>query len=124
MNGRSMTLEECKKRIIDEGIGAARIDYKDGPKLQGSIAGFEACRATKLDELLDLLKAAEAASRDARHRVAPDYWWFRCYELEVEWVCNCLSAVLQNEELVPLITPTVRGYMKVANIVGVQKVDD
>lgn len=89
-------------------------------KLRGSVAGFEACRGQSLDGLRDVLEAAKTATRDAYAREADDYWWFRCYQLEVEWVCNVVSCVLMNEGLPTIVHPTARGMMTAAEIVGVR----
>ena len=106
-------------RVVSDGIQAARHDYEDGgDKLNGSIAGFEACRGESPIGLAALLDAASTATRDARGREAADYWWFRCYELEVEWVCNCVSAMLHNEGLPTIVNPTYRGAMKAAEVLG------
>ena len=54
--------------------------------------------------------------------VKDNYWWFRCFQLEVEWVCNVVSAMLMNEgHHTPLLSwlPTANGAMKAASIVGI-----
>ena len=37
------------------------------------------------------------------------YWYARCFALEVEWVCNVVSAMLMNEGRPTIVTPTARG---------------
>lgn len=49
-----------------------------------------------------------------------DYWYHRYYTLQIEWVLNVLSAAYYNENKPVLITPTVRGMIKAANILGVK----
>jgi len=118
-----MTIERFLSRVIDDGIAAAKDDYTrpdQEEKLRGSIAGFEACRGKNAEGLKELLESSRTATQDAHQREAADYWWYRCYELEVEWVCNCFSAILANEGLPVIITPTARGTMKAAEIVGVK----
>lgn len=108
--------------VIDEGIMAARRDYlrpDQEEKLRGSIAGFEACRGLSPLELSDLLDASKTSSEDAR-RSRGDFWWYRCYELEVKWVCNVVSAMLHNEGKPMIVNPTARGSMTAANILGVR----
>ena len=109
-------------RVIDDGIAAATADYKDAPnKLEGAVAGFEACRGKSPTELQKLFEV----SNDRAHRAyvlehdLNNYWRERCYALEVEWVCNVVSATLLNQGLPLIITPTARGYMKAAEILGV-----
>jgi hypothetical protein len=118
-----MTYLEFLSRVIDEGIAAAQHDYaKDERKRSGSIAGFETCRNKTPDELKLLMESASVATRDAYHNDdRKDYWWYRCYELEVEWVCNVVSAMLMNQKLPVIITPTCRGVMQAAKILGAAK---
>jgi hypothetical protein len=128
----ALTMAQVLARVIDDGIAAARRDYtkpRQKAMLEGSIEGFEACRACDFELLPDLLIRARNETL-AAHRLSqeqeespPDvdaYWRVRCYELEVEWVCNVVSAVLVNQGEQPIITPTARGVMKAAEIVGVR----
>lgn len=111
------------KRAINEGIGAAKADYpwkKNKDKREGSIAGFEACRDKQPLELLELYKEACEYANRAFVEQAEDYWWFRCYQLEVEWICNVVSAVMVNEGKPPILShlPTCRGVMQAASILN------
>lgn len=117
-----MEFDAFLTRVINEGIEGARVSYTSQaqkPKLDGSIAGFEACRGKSVSELKLLLEASQTASEDARRGKERNYWWYRCYESEVEWVCNCVSAALMNSGQPPIIPPTARGLMKAASILGV-----
>lgn len=116
-------------RIIDDGIEAAKHDYnkpRDEKKLQGSIAGFEACRGKQPQEIVDLWTSAakEAAIRmgsdDQEGHLHDSYWYWRCYGLEVEWVLNCLSVALKTSLLSHL--PTARAVTKAAEVLGVAAV--
>lgn len=112
-------------RIIEDGLVACRKSYADRPnKLEGSIAGFEACRGKQPMELAILLQ-------EARRNMAlalvdgtsiDDYWRKRCYYAEIEWVCNVVSAALQNEGKSIIVPVTARGVIKAAEIIGVAKV--
>lgn len=121
-----LTLGGLLERTIDDGIDAARRDYtepRDAERLEGSVAGFEACRGRTPEQLAVLLTEARRETQ-AAYRADPDpaatrYWYWRCRELEVEWVCNVVSAVLANEGLPTIVPPTARGVMKAAEIVGV-----
>lgn len=122
----SMGYEQFLTRIIDEGIAAAKADYteeKDAGKLKGSIAGFEACRGKSPAELKDVLaKAHERVTQAYLDNLDPvDYFEIRCFEAEVEWVCNCVSAILMNEGMPVIVPPTARGVMKAAEVVGVRE---
>jgi len=124
-----MDYNEFLKRVIDEGIEAAKADYtneSDKQNLEGSIAGFEACRDKTPTELIEVWKSANEKTNDAFHDQKDNYWWFNCYKLEVEWVCNVISAMLFNEGYTqPLLSwlPTVNGMKKAASIVGIKNHD-
>jgi hypothetical protein len=116
---------EFLSKIINDGIEAAKADYnkpKDEHRLSGSLEGFESCRNKSPDELSTLLlNARKEATEKLRHdEKVEEYWFHRCKELEIEWVCNCVSAILQNHGLPTLITPTARGVLKAAEVVGVK----
>ncbi len=108
--------QDLLARVIGDGIEAARVDYRPGPELDGSVAGFEACRGRTPEQLAALLQEARL---EARRGQAGDYWFWRCRELEVEWVCNVVSAALLNQGLPVIVTPTARGVFKAAEILGV-----
>lgn len=123
-----MNLQEFLDKVIDAGIEAARRDYNRPDqlhKLEGSIEGFEACRdKTPLGLLLLLKQVGEDRNkymrntfgRDEKEEEIKKYWRLRCKELEVEWTCNCVSAILINQGLPPIITPTVRGTIQADKI--------
>lgn len=111
-------------RVIDDGIAAARKSYKDASnKLEGSIAGFEACRGKNPLQLKILFDTTRGQAHVHEGNIE-DYWRARCYELEIEWVCNVLSAALHNEGRPPIAAhlPTARAMMKAAEILGVASV--
>jgi hypothetical protein len=114
-------------RVIDEGINAAKKDYtkpEEKTRLEGSIAGFEACRNKMPHELIEVDDEARQYAHQAYfERDSEKYWWFRCYQLEVEWVMNCVSAMLLNEGEEPLrsFMPTVNAMTKAASIIGVRQ---
>src|SRR5271157_148132 len=93
--------------VIERGLEAARRDYATkADKLAGSIAGFEACRNKTPGELRELLATAGQATEAARRNRVADYWRIRCYEAEIEWVCNCVSVLLHSQGLDTIIPPT------------------
>lgn len=122
-------------RIIDDGIEAAEKDYgrDKGPytesMLDGSKAGFKACRDKTPYELKTVLNEARARTQEHLKKVMQTlnedeealrtYWHNRCFELEVEWVCNCVSALLMQLGEPVIVPPTVRAVIRVAEIVGV-----
>lgn len=116
-----MNIYQFINEVVDRGIEAVRKDYsqpRQRDKLEGSIAGFEACRGKTIDDLRILFSASALARRNAQECDDPRFWWYVCYHAEVEWVCNCVSAVLQNEHKPMIITPTARGVAQAARILN------
>jgi len=121
---RKMDYNEFLTRVIDEGIQAATADYteeSDKERLEGSIAGFNACRGMTPEQLVELWTKAGMDVNNAFGDMEKKYWYFRCFQLEVEWVINVVSAILMNEGYKPLLAwlPTANGATKAASIVGV-----
>lgn len=115
-----MNYHEFLRSIIEEGIVAARRDYREGSaKQRGAIAGFEACRGKDRTQLLALLAQANEDQELAR-RTDTNYWYARCFALEVLWVCNVLSAALHNEGKPVLVEPTGNALMLAARILGLR----
>ncbi len=116
-----MEYETFLTKVVDDGVEAARKSYASRPdKLRGSIAGFEACRGKSPEELKTMLEAAGVGTMAASICRADNYWEVRCHELEIEWVCNVMSAALQSQNAATIVTPTARGLMKAASILGVK----
>jgi hypothetical protein len=119
-----MDYETFLTRIIDDGIAAARADYaNDEDKREGSVEGFEACRGKAPLDILKLLTEAGAATLRAMREDDTHYWRIRCREAEIEWVANCVSAILINMGSAPLAShlPTARAVMKAAEVFGVSR---
>lgn len=115
-----MTFTDFLTRIIDDGIKACRESYKDDAKKRdGAVAGFNACRGKTIFELRQQLDLAGKAADAARAVDKNNYWYLRCFHAEVEWVCNVVSSALQNQGELTIVTPTARGFMKAAEILGV-----
>lgn len=116
-----MNYSEFLNEVIDKGIAAAKEDYKDGKQnyLEGSIAGFEACRDKSPEELREIYFETHGYINQA-YGDAEKYWWFRCYQLEVEWVCNCVSAILLNMDKPPILSwlPTCNGMQLASKILN------
>lgn len=119
-----MTFNDFLTRVIDDGIKGCTESYKGDDairkqKREGALAGFETCRNRTVFELrqqLDLArKLADLAFVDKQN-----YWYHRCFYAEVEWVCNVVSAALENQKQEPIVWPTARGYLKAAEILGVR----
>jgi hypothetical protein len=129
-----MPYEDFLARVIDDGIAAAKADYSDRNKLAGALAGFEQCRDRYPHELATLLEEARRATAHAyadRECGYSGYWYTRCRELEIEWVCNVVSAALTFAVVppgpitrTPIVPPTARAVMKAAEILGVKETVD
>ena len=115
-----MEYQEFLAKIIKDGSAAAEKDYKDNPvRLKGALAGFFACQGKFPPQLAELLAASREKTQEARLSRAENYWEIRCFEAEIEWVCNCVSAMLQNEKQPVIIIPTARAVLKAAEVIGV-----
>ena len=91
---------------------------------EGSIAGFKACLGKKPLQLLDLLKdAREKTEKTVFENIKnlDKQVEARGFELEVEWVCNCVSCLLYNEGKPTIVPPTASAFIFTSKIVGVKK---
>lgn len=108
-------------RIIEDGIAAAKADYdkpEEKDKLEGSIEGFNACRGKDPAGLIKLLAEAQRRTVEAHREQAANYWRIRCFEAEVEWVCNVISAGLASSGFTPIVPVTANGGMQAARILA------
>lgn len=116
-----MNLADFTTAAIEAGL----LSIEDDPQLQkhpkrmeGSREGFEACRGKDPEALRALLAKANADAESARRERTDieDYWRARYFALQVEWICNTVSAVLMNEDLPTIVPPTARGAINAAKI--------
>jgi hypothetical protein len=117
-----MNYEEALNKIINDGIEAAKQSYAkpgDELKLNGAIAGFEACRGLSPTSIGELMKKAFKTAEVCAVVQDPEYWYWRCRALEIQWVANVISAILDAQRLPVIVHPTVRGVKKAAEIIGV-----
>lgn len=120
-----MTFENFLTRIVDDGIKACQENYKGGDtrqqqKREGATAGFESCRGKTVFELRQQLDIARKLS-DLAFVDKQNYWYHRCFYAEVEWVCNVVSAALENQKQPGIVQVTARGFLKAAEILGVAR---
>ena len=118
-----MTYYDFLHQVIEGGIKGAKRDYlNEAHKLEGSLAGFEACRNKLPSVLREVLTNARQATQTSIMLRVPEgkneYWKMRCYELEVEWVCNVVSVMLLNQGLESIVPPTARGAIRAHEILG------
>lgn len=108
--------------IIEDGLVAAKKSYarpEQAAKLRGSLQGFESCRGASPESLRSLhAGAAAVAAQFAGSDDVDGYWEAQCRWLEIEYVCNCVSAALVNEGKEPIIPPTARGVMRAADVLA------
>src|SRR4051812_9301472 len=107
----AMSYEVVLEQLINEGIEGVKEHYpkpEQTDKRDGSIAGFEACRGKNPAQLKVLLREAHDHTMAARAQKHKEYWYYRYYELQIEFVCNAVSACLINQNLPPIIPPTAR----------------
>ena len=112
---------EMLDRIIDDAAGELRRHMsspEQASRLDGALEGLEACRGLIPSDLKELMQASEQAMLTARQQDPEHYWWYRWYALQVEWVCNCMSAWLMQHDLPVIVQPTIRGALNVARIQG------
>lgn len=124
-----MNYIEFLTQVIERGIKSCSADpiiNKHPKRLEGSIEGFNACRDKTPEELAALLAETRRKGHNARldsegkrEDDLEDYWKARHYELQVEWVCNCVSAMLMNEGKGVIIPPTARAMINISEIIGV-----
>jgi len=112
--------EDFLNRTIEDGIAGAKADYAlDKTRLDGALRGFEECRRKDVAGLIALLTEAREKTFERYREQADDYWYWRCREAEVEWVCNVVSSLItaMGGAFMPITSPTARGYLKMAEIV-------
>lgn len=116
-----MKYEDFLQVIVQESLIAARDSYSDSPdRLSGAESGLRACLGKSPDELKMVLKQAQEMSKEARFDRSDNYWEVRCYEIEVEWVCDCISAILVKNGREPILgKPTKRGIMNADRVMRV-----
>jgi hypothetical protein len=115
------TYQQFLTRVIDSGIQAARKDYGgqgDAHKLKGALAGFEVCRGKVPEEIRKLLCAARLKRFELSRSQAgsSSYWEHVCYEAEIEWVANVVSAALVSSGENTIISPTCMGVLQAAKL--------
>lgn len=111
--------------IINDGIKVATEDYNKPEQkehLEGSVDGFNACRNLDVAGLIDMYKTANKYVKNAYDEKDEKYWYFRCYQAEIEWVINVVSALfILHDEKVEIIDylPTVNGMSKAMHVMSV-----
>ena len=121
-----MNYEEFLTQVIDNGLKSIAEDArmaKYPKRVEGSKEGFEACRGKTPEQLAQLLVEANRKTLNARMDykgpTIEEYWKQVHYALQIEWVCNSVSALLMNQGLPVIVNPTARGLINASKIVGV-----
>jgi len=90
-----MDYNDFLNKVIDDGIAGAQADYHDDKdRLDGAIKGFEECYGKDPVALAELLIEANKTTVEKHREQAPDYWYWRSQEDEIEWVCNVVSSLM------------------------------
>lgn len=116
----AISIEEFTALVIGDGIQSAKEEFSDlseSESLEGALLGYARCRGKNPEELRLLLAEAQAASHRAESEKASDYWFIRSEELEIEWVCNCLSVLMGNRRMQPIMQPTMSAALKAREII-------
>jgi len=114
------------EQVVDDGIAAVKVTYAESSnkgKLEGAIAGFEACKGKAPDQLYELLKDSRKQTIKAYQENHPQYWYYRHYELQVEWTCNVVGAMLDAQKIPHKFTVTARGMFKADEVLKRAKVE-
>jgi 3-methyladenine DNA glycosylase Tag len=111
-------------RVIADGLASIEKDARitrHPERLQGARDGFNACTGLDAEALGKLLATAQRAVHESRTAREPieTYWRKNYYAIEIEWVCNTLSAALHNQGLPTIVPPTVRGFINATRILGI-----
>jgi hypothetical protein len=114
-----MKLSDVIGRVIEDAMVSARRTYaNDEPKRTGALAGLSECRGKTTDELGVLLHGARLAATTTARQGNVRHWEVAAFAAEVQWVCECASAVMKDQGMVPLVQPTPAATLKVMEIVG------
>ena len=121
-----MTYRTFVVSIVGEGVDAlerAIVDGDKGPREAGALTGYDACvqceSAPELGILLAFARNKHTAVIGEPLPDADQCVFSAGFVGAVEWVCNCVSALLLNEGLQALTRPTSRGILKCAELLGV-----
>lgn len=125
-----MKYDEFLNQVIANGLKSLAKDErlaKYPKRVEGSKEGFEACRGKDTEQLAAILTEANRLALNARQDFSgptiEEYWKVRYYGIQIEWVCNTVSALMMNQGLPPIIRPTARGLINAAKVVGVNDVN-
>jgi hypothetical protein len=116
-----MTYDDFLDRLISEAIEGVNRDYtgttdNQKDKKEGSLAGLEECRGKKPDELVKAYDEALELQQEAYIVRVENYWWFRTYCAEIEFVINVVSAGT-GRKLLPHL-PTALGLRRANEIMN------
>lgn len=118
-----MNYQEFLRALVEDSVRIITEEWKqmDDPllhcMLEGGRAGALACRDKSPPELNKLLQRARGVHRSAFHSTIRSRYWRITYFLhEVEWICNVISFVLVNQDMQPIVRPTIKAAKTAARI--------
>ena len=112
-----MTYSEFVEVVVRDAREAVVEDYskpEDKHRLDGSLWGLEECVGKTPAQLVVLLDDAVRVSLEKGRDEAEDYWFWRCREAEIEWVCDVLGAGVGF--VIGRAVVTARGILKAAEV--------
>lgn len=110
-----MRFSQFQERIIDDAIAAAHAAYQE-PRRSGFIAGVESCRNKGFADLADELVAANTAAHAATEAKHPREEDALAYRAGVEWVCDCMSVIMKNQGMKPIVEPSKQAWVKAVSL--------
>lgn len=115
-----MVYDDFLEKIIKDGIIYSEKKYaKNQEKLMAATLGLDACRNKKPNELLGLLNEARKITQKTNIN-SKLYIIVSTYELTIEWVCNCIAAMMIVQKQKPIVQPTMRGFLKMSEVLRVR----
>lgn len=113
--------QDFLNKVVDRSktISESYYDNDMKPLLEGSLAGLEACRNLSPPQLAGLLeRSARVHHRAFYQTVIGRYLRITSFMHEVEWVCTVVSAVLMNQGMMGIVTPTDRAIRMANSIIS------
>lgn len=106
-------------KVIADCETSANTHYSSSPsELESALNALKTCKAKTPGELKDIYESAVSASREARFEKSSKYTEIRCHEIEVEFICDAVSAILVNSGEEPILgKPTKKGFAKAHSVV-------
>lgn len=90
-------------------------DITDKLRLDGAISALKACEKRTPIQLKSLLESSRQNTRKA-FKLRDNYWYYRSYELHVEWVCRHIAVAFPSSGLGRVVSSTEDAIVNVQSI--------